>query len=117
MIRSDLEGLHDAREFARYAQNNAAGLAAHALAEATQPQHAALYDLAVIGETLNKVSIEVKSATPGIEWREFYDLRSFIVHAYWQLDLEIVADVINSRLDPLIAELGRLIAFVEHSER
>jgi uncharacterized protein with HEPN domain len=115
MIRTDLERLRDAREFARYAQNNAAGLVAHALAEAIQPQHAALYDPAVIGETFNKVSIGVKSAAPDIQWREFDDLRNFIVHAYWQLDFEIVAHVINSRLDPLIVELDRLVDLVERS--
>ena len=117
MIRSDLERLRDARAFARYAQDNAGGLTAEVLADATQPQHAALYDLAVIGETLNKVSAQVKSAAPDVEWREFYDLRNFIVHAYWQIDLEIIAGMIRNRLDPLISELDALIVFVERAEK
>ncbi len=116
MNRSDVDRLRDARTFARHAQDNAGGLASEILAEATQPQHAALYDLAVIGETLNRVSAQIKSAAPDMEWREFYDLRNFIVHAYWQVDLEIIADVIWNRLDPLISELDRLIAFVERME-
>ena len=115
MTRSDLERLRDAREFARHAQDDAGGLSAETLAEARQPQHAALYDLAVIGETLNRISAGVKSSAPDIEWREFYDLRNFIVHAYWQIDLEIIADVVKTRLDPLIAELDRLITFLERS--
>lgn len=89
MNRSDLDRLRDAREFARCAQDNAGGLSSIALAKATQPQHAALYDLAVIGETLNKVSAGVKSSAPEIEWRIFYDFRNIIVHAYcsstWKL--------------------------------
>ncbi len=117
MNRSDPERLRDARAFARYAQDNAGGLTAEVLADAAQPQHAALYDLVVIGETLNKVSAEVKSAAPAMEWRLIADLRNLIVHAYWQIDLEIIADVIENRLDPLIAELNRLIAFVERSEK
>jgi uncharacterized protein with HEPN domain len=112
MNRSDLDRLRDAREFARCAQDNAGDLSSNSLAKATQPRHAALYDLAV-----NKVSAGVKSSAPEIEWREFYDLRNFIVHAYWQFDLEIIADVITSRLDPLIAELDTLIALVERSEK
>jgi len=116
MNRSDLERLRDAREFARYAQDDAAGLGAHSLAQVRQTLHAVLYDLAVIGETLNKVSVGVKSSAPGIAWREFYDLRNFIVHAYWQIDLGIVADVINNQLGPLVAELEKLIAFVEIAE-
>ena len=117
MNRFDLERLRDARDFARHAQDNAGGLSADILADAKQPQHAALFDLVVIGETLNRVSAEVKSAAPVLEWRLIADLRNLIVHAYWQIDLEIIADVIESRLDPLIEELDKLIAFVERSEK
>jgi uncharacterized protein with HEPN domain len=117
MIRSDLDRLRDARDFARHARYNAGGLSAEILADAPQPQHAALYDLVVVGETLNKVSAAVKRAGPEIEWRLVADLRNLIVHAYWQIDLEIIADVIRNRLDPLIAKLDTLIAFVERAEQ
>lgn len=117
MNRSDVDRLRDARDFARYAQDSAGGLSAEVLADAIQPQHAALYDVAIIGETLNKVSAEIKSAAPDIEWRPIADLRNIIIHAYWQIDLSIIANIIENRLDPLITELDRLIAFVERSDR
>jgi uncharacterized protein with HEPN domain len=116
MNRSDLDLLRDARDFAWHAQNNAGGLSPDILADAKKPQHAALYNLVVIGEALNKVSAEVKSAAPNLHWRSTVNLRNHIVHAYWQIDLEIIADVIENRLPPLIAELDRLIAFVERSD-
>ncbi len=50
MNRSDLDRLRDARDFARHAKGNAGGLSSHDLADALQPQHAALYDLAIVGE-------------------------------------------------------------------
>jgi uncharacterized protein with HEPN domain len=117
MNRSDLDRLRDARDFARHASDNAGGLSAHVLADALQPQHAALYDLVIVGETLNKVSAAVKRAGPAIQWRLVADLRNLIVHAYWQIDLEIIADVIENRLAPLIAGLDALIEFVERSEK
>jgi uncharacterized protein with HEPN domain len=43
-------------------------------------------------------------------------MRNIIVHSYWLIDLEIVADVIENRLDPSIRELEKLIAFIERSE-
>ena len=52
-----------------------------------------------------------------MEWRGYSDLRNYIVHSYWQIDFEIIADVIRNRLDPLISELDTLIAFVERSEK
>jgi uncharacterized protein with HEPN domain len=113
MNRSDLERLRDARDFARYAQGDGGGLPADVLASARQPRNAALYDLIVIGETLGQVSAEVKSAGPDIEWRKITNLRNILVHSYWQVDLELIASV--NRLDPLIAELDKLIAFVERN--
>jgi uncharacterized protein with HEPN domain len=117
MDRSDIERLRDARNFAWHAQNHAGGLDADVLAEAFQPQHAALYAIAVIGETLSKISAELRSEAPATAWRPAVALRNRLVHAYWQIDLEIIADVIKNRLDPLIAELDKLIALVERMEK
>jgi uncharacterized protein with HEPN domain len=117
MKRSDLDRLHDAREYARDAQDNAGGLSADVLAEARQPQHAALFDLIVIGEALNGVSAGIKSLSPDLPWQSIIDLRNFIVHAYWQIDLEIIADVVKNRLDPLIADLTSLIQLAERTEQ
>lgn len=113
MNRFDLDRLRDARDFARHAQSIAGGLSAAAL----QPQHAALYDIAIVDETLHRISTEIKGAAPGIEWRLIADLRNIIIHAYWQIDLGIIADVLEYRLDPLIVELDKLIDFVERSGR
>jgi uncharacterized protein with HEPN domain len=117
MNRSDFDLLQDARNFARYARDNAGGLPADILAEAKQPQHAALYDLVVVAEALNKVSSAVKSAAPGIQRRAIVNLRNIIVHSYWQVDLEIIADVIENRIDPLLVDLDQLIAFVERMDK
>jgi uncharacterized protein with HEPN domain len=117
MTRSDLQRLRDARDFARIARDNAGGLSADVLADAYQPQHAALYGLTIVGEALNKVSPEVKSAAPDLEWREIVNLRNIIVHSNWQVDLEIIADIIANELEPLVDDLERLIAVVERAEQ
>ena len=117
MNRSDLDRLRDARAFARLAIFNAGALDAVALADARQPQHAALYNLVIVGEALNRVSPEIKAAAPTIDWRDISDFRNYIVHSYWQIDFEIVADVIRNELDTLISELDRLILIVERLEK
>ena len=61
--------------------------------------------------------VEIRSEAPGIPWGAIVGLRNQLVHAYWQVDLEIIADVIKNRLDPLIAELDKLIAFVERVDQ
>jgi uncharacterized protein with HEPN domain len=78
--------------------------------------NAALYNLVIVGETLHRVSAAVKGAAPTMEWRGYSDLRNYIVYSYCQIDLEVIADVIQNRLGSLIAELDTLIAFVERAE-
>jgi uncharacterized protein with HEPN domain len=117
MSRSDLDRLRDARNFVQYALHNAGGLSANALAETVQRQHAALYDLAVIGETLNKVSSEIKSAASDLPRRAMTSLRNLIIHAYWQIDLANIARIVEAELEPLMKGLEKLITFVEGSEK
>ena len=116
MSRSDLDRLRDARDFASQAFNHATGLSADVLAQATQPQHAALYARAVVGEALSRVPADLRSAAPGIQWDAIIALRNHLVHAYWQIDLEIIAGIIENRIHPLMAELKKLIAIVERTD-
>jgi uncharacterized protein with HEPN domain len=113
MNRSDIDRLRDARSFAEHALYNAGGLSANVLAEAFQPQ----FGLVVIGQALSKVSSEIKSAAPDLPWKATYNLRNLIVHAYWQIDLENIARIIEAELEPLMERLDNLIAFVERTQK
>jgi uncharacterized protein with HEPN domain len=117
MNRLDIDRLRDARAFAHDALYHATGLEADILADALQPQHAALYALAVVGEALSKVPVDLRSEAPAIKWKPIIALRNHLIHAYWQIDLEIIADVIKNRLEPLIADLDKLIAFIERVDK
>jgi len=116
MSRSDLDRLKDARRYANDAVAHATGLSPDVLAQARQPQHAALYALMVVGEALGEIPVDLRTEAPGIAWKAIVGLRNHLIHAYWQIDLEIIADVIKNRVDPLVAELDKLIVFVERIE-
>jgi uncharacterized protein with HEPN domain len=116
MTRSDLERLHDARSYAQNAFYHSVGLPADVLAGALQPQRATLYALVVVGEALGKISPALRDAAPAIQWSAINATRNRIVHAYWQVDLEVIADVVNNRINPPIAELTELIELVEHAD-
>lgn len=92
---------------------HAIGLSPEILADASVPLHATLYALAVVGEALSFVPEDIRTLAPEIHWRGIVGLRNQIVHAYFRLDLEIVADVVKHRLDPLIASLDRLIKVLQ----
>jgi uncharacterized protein with HEPN domain len=116
MTRGPLEWLADARAFAQHAMQDAGGLSAEVLAGASQPQHAALYDLIVIGEALNNVPEDLQSLASEIPWAAIVALRNRIAHAYWQTDLEIVANIIENRLEPLMQEIDRLVELIKRTE-
>jgi uncharacterized protein with HEPN domain len=112
-MRDALARLNDARAYACQAQAEAGGLNPDALSTLDQPRHAALYCLTVIGTALAAVPVEIRSLAPDLPWRAVIGLRNMVVHAYWQLDYAIVADVIDSRLTPLIRQLDQLIGRLE----
>jgi len=115
--RSDLAPLQDVPGFADAAVSHTIGLSPETLAQARQPQHAALYALMVVGEALAQIPVDLRNEAPGIAWKSIVGLRNHLIHAYWQIDLEIIADVIKNRIDPLVAELDKLITLVERIER
>jgi uncharacterized protein with HEPN domain len=118
MNRLDIDRLRDARAFAHHALYHATGLEADILADALQPQHAAaLYALAIVGEALSKVPVDLRNEAPAIRWKPIIALRNHFIHAYWQIDLEIIADVVKNRREPLIADLDKLITFIERVDK
>ena len=58
-----------------------------------------------------------KAPRPDLPWKSIVNLRNIIVHSYWQIDLEIIAAVIENDLDPLVAELTKLITFIERTDK
>lgn len=60
---------------------------------------------------------EIRSEAPALLWRPIIALRNYLIHAYWQIDLDIIADVIDHRIDPFLAELDALIAVVQSMDK
>jgi uncharacterized protein with HEPN domain len=67
--RTSLEWLDAARSFARNAHDLAQGATPRAFAEDQRIQYAVCYCLAIVGETLNKVSEDVQALAPDVPWR------------------------------------------------
>jgi uncharacterized protein with HEPN domain len=116
VTRSSLERWRDAKAHALSALANGGGLSAEALAESPQPLHAVLYDLVIIGEALGRVPNSIQTLCPDVPWRAASNLRNVIVHAYWQIDLETIARILDRQLDPMIDSLDGLIALLEREE-
>jgi uncharacterized protein with HEPN domain len=64
-------------------------------------QHACVRSLEIIGEAVKKIPEEMRAQAPGVPWRNIAGLRDVLAHEYFGIDLDILWDVIQSRLDDL----------------
>lgn len=53
-------------------------------------QAAVLHHLTVIGEAVSRLSVELKARHPKVPWRQIMSVRNRIVHAYFDLDWQIL---------------------------
>jgi len=62
---------------------------------------ACIRQLSVIGEACNRLSDELKTSKPEIDWRKIVRLRNIVIHQYFGVDHEIIWDVIQHNLSEL----------------
>jgi uncharacterized protein with HEPN domain len=65
--------------------------------------------LEIIGEAAARVSPERQGRYPGIPWLDIIGMRNRIVHGYDQVDFDILWDVVELHLPPLIEQLEHVL--------
>jgi uncharacterized protein with HEPN domain len=70
---------------------------------------AVVRNLQIIGEAVKNVPIDVRSSNPEIEWRKIAGLRDVLAHTYLQIENEIIWDVVQTKVSPLLTEVSRLL--------
>ncbi|PID90879.1 MAG: hypothetical protein CSA97_00610 [Bacteroidetes bacterium] len=63
------------------------------------------YRLQILGEAAKGVGEELKAQYDNIPWREMCGLRDILAHDYFGLDFDIIWDVVEHRLPPLMEQL------------
>lgn len=67
--------------------------------------HAVVHNVQVIGEAVYKLSPEFKDAHPDTPWAIIEKMRHVLVHDYYQIDFDILWDVIKKDLPALKAQV------------
>lgn len=65
--------------------------------------------LEILGEASAHVADETRTRYPAIEWRRISDMRNRVIHAYFDVEGDIVWDSIVTYIPPLIAELEAIL--------
>lgn len=66
--------------------------------------------LEIIGEAAQGVPEATRNRAPSIPWSAVVGLRNRLIHGYDAVDLAIVWQIVQRDLDPLVADLDRLLA-------
>jgi uncharacterized protein with HEPN domain len=67
-------------------------------------------ELEIIGEAATNVSAELQASTAEIPWAVIVGMRNRLIHAYFEVDFDIVWITTTSKLPDLANQLDRLLA-------
>ena len=66
-------------------------------------------DIEIIGEAATNVTAERRRALPQIPWNKIIGMRNRLIHAYFEINLDILWKTVTEDLPPLISELEKIV--------
>lgn len=70
---------------------------------------AVIRNLLIIGEAVKNVPVDIRDRHPEIEWRKIAGLRDILAHTYFQIENEIIWDVVQNKIHPLLIKVNQLL--------
>ena len=108
----EIDRLRHMRDAATDALTFATGKDRAHLATDRMFQFAIVRAVEIIGEAAAHVSEASRTAHPEIPWGNIVGMRNRLVHGYFDVDLNIVWEVLDVHLPPLIANLDAWISSI-----
>lgn len=79
-------------------------------------QDAIIRRLEIIGEATKQIPSEFKAKYPLVPWRDIAGMRDILIHAYLDVKIERVWNVVNDYLSILKKEIKKMIAIERETE-
>jgi uncharacterized protein with HEPN domain len=70
---------------------------------------ACVRNLEVIGEAVSQLDEKIKKANKQIPWQNIKDFRNVVIHKYHTIDVDILWDVIENKLQKLSTQIENII--------
>lgn len=101
MPRDYRQQLDDILESISYIKEYLVDMDFAAFANDRKTQDAVVRNLEVIGEAARALPENIKEKSNFIEWHKIIALRNILIHEYFGVNLELVWDVVQNKLDKL----------------
>ncbi len=72
-------------------------------------QHLMVRNLEILGEAASRISPEFRDAHPEIPWRDMVDMRNRLIHAYFDIDMDIVWGTVRRALPPVLEAVQNVL--------
>lgn len=82
----------------------------------TRTIDAVVRNLEVLGEAAKQVPEAIRSQRPDIEWRKLAGLRDILIHGYFGIDLDIIWDIVDTKLVRLTEQLSALVGQLKNED-
>lgn len=71
----------------------------------------------ILGEAAKNVSPDIQATAPEIPWRQMTGTRDRLAHAYFDVNLDIIWEIVSNSLPPLVQHLEQLLHQAEASSK
>lgn len=109
MQKDDLVRLRHMLDASREAVSFAQGKTRNSLDADRKLVLALVKSIEIMGEAASKVTKNGREELPQIPWPNIISMRNRLIHAYYDIDLDILWKTVIEDLPPLIAELEKIM--------
>ena len=78
---------------------------------------ALMKDVEIVGEAASRISKDAQSSAPGIPWVNIIGMRNRLIHAYFDINLDILWQTVSNDLPELAAALKIAMAAVQNDKK
>ena len=108
-MRSPLLYLSEMLDAARSIKDFVQGMEKETFLKDEKTRSAVAHQLLILGEASKAISADIKSRAPNLDWRGMAGMRDRLIHAYFNVDYDLVWDTAKNRVPMVEREIEKLI--------